>query len=314
MKTYSPKPEHIVRRWYVIDASGLVLGRLASEVAAILRGKHKPIFAPHMDVGDNVIVINAAQIEMTGGKEAKKISYRHSGYPGGITGTRYDTLLATKPEWVIEKAVRGMLPKNSLGRSMIKKLHVVPGAEHPHQAQQPVPYTLGQPPVWEGLPEKQPRPTRRASKATTAPTPDKPEAKKPAAKPKTTAKSAAKSPAKKSAAKKSAAKKPTARKTTASSAKKTTAKKTTAKKTTARKSTARRPHQEERRGVVSGHDRREDHHGTPQGSRRARSAHPRHRELRHQRPVAGRLLPHAGPPHGRGLGAPPRRDARRTST
>ncbi len=94
MKTYSPKPEHIVRRWYVIDASGLVLGRLASEVAAILRGKHKPIFAPHMDVGDNVIVINAAQIEMTGGKEAKKISYRHSGYPGGITGTRYDTLLA----------------------------------------------------------------------------------------------------------------------------------------------------------------------------------------------------------------------------
>jgi len=206
MKTYSPKPEHIVRRWYVIDASGLVLGRLASEVAAILRGKHKPIFAPHMDVGDNVIVINAAQIEMTGGKEAKKISYRHSGYPGGITGTRYDTLLATKPEWVIEKAVRGMLPKNSLGRSMIKKLHVVPGTEHPHQAQQPVPYTLGQPPVWEGLPQKQPRPTRRASKVTTAPTPDKPEAKKPAAKPKTTAKSAAKSPAKKSAAKKPAAK------------------------------------------------------------------------------------------------------------
>jgi large subunit ribosomal protein L13 len=234
MKTYSPKPEHIVRRWYVIDASGLVLGRLASEVAAILRGKHKPIFAHHMDVGDNVIVINAAQIEMTGGKEAKKISYRHSGYPGGITGTRYDTLLASKPEWVIEKAVRGMLPKNSLGRSMIKKLHVVAGAEHPHQAQQPVPYTLGQPPVWEGLPEKQPRPTRRASKATTAPTPDKPEAKKPSAKPKTTAKSAAKSPAKKSAAKK-----PTARKTTASSAK-STAKKSTAKKTTARKSTTQR--------------------------------------------------------------------------
>ena len=231
MKTYSPKPEHIVRRWYVIDASGLVLGRLASEVAAILRGKHKPIFAPHMDVGDNVIVINAAQIEMTGGKEAKKISYRHSGYPGGITGTRYDTLLEKKPDWVIEKAVRGMLPKNSLGRSMIKKLHVVAGAEHPHQAQQPVPYTLGRPPVWEGLPDKQPRPTRRAA---TAPTPDKPAAKKPAAKPKTTAKSAAKSPAKKSAAKK-----PTARKTTASSAQKTTAK-TTAKKTTAKKSTARK--------------------------------------------------------------------------
>ncbi len=191
-----------------------------------------------MDMGDNVIVINAAQIEMTGGKEAKKVSYRHSGYPGGITGTRYDTLLATKPDWVIEKAVRGMLPKNSLGRSMIKKLHVVAGAEHPHQAQQPVPYTLGQPPVWEGLPEKQPRPTRRA-KATTAPTPDKPEAKKPAAKPKTTAKSAAKSPAKKSAAKK-----PTARKTAASSAKKTTAKKTTAKKTTARKPTTKKNEEE----------------------------------------------------------------------
>ena len=240
MKTYSPKPEHIVRRWYVIDASGLVLGRLASEVAAILRGKHKPIFAPHMDVGDNVIVINGAQIEMTGGKEAKKISYRHSGYPGGITGTRYDTLLATKPEWVIEKAVRGMLPKNSLGRSMIKKLHVVPGAEHPHQAQQPVPYTLGQPPVWEGLPDKQPRPPRR-SKATTAPTPDKPDAKRPAAKPKTTAKSAAKSPAKNSAAKKPAAKKPTARKATASSAQKSTAQKTTAQKKTAKKTTARKP-------------------------------------------------------------------------
>ena len=227
MKTYSPKPEHIVRRWYVIDASGHVLGRLASEVAAILRGKHKPIFAPHMDVGDNVIVVNASQIEMTGGKETKKISYRHSGYPGGITGTRYDTLLASRPEFVIEKAVRGMLPKNSLGRSMIKKLHVVAGPEHQHQAQQPVPYTLGQPPVWEGLPEKQPRPTRRT---TTAPSPEKPAAKKPAAKPKTTAKSAVTSPAKKSAAKK-----PTARKTTASAAK------STVKKPTARKSAARKP-------------------------------------------------------------------------
>jgi large subunit ribosomal protein L13 len=232
MKTYSPKPEHIVRRWYVIDASGHVLGRLASEVAAILRGKHKPIFAPHMDVGDNVIVVNASQIEMTGGKETKKISYRHSGYPGGIKGTRYDSLLASKPEFVIEKAVRGMLPKNSLGRSMIKKLHVVAGPEHQHQAQQPVPYTLGQPPVWEGLPEKQARPTKRA---TTAPTPEKPAAKKPVAKPKTTAKSAAKSPSKKSAAKK-----PTTRKTTASAAK-TTAKKSTARKSTARKSTAQKP-------------------------------------------------------------------------
>jgi large subunit ribosomal protein L13 len=230
MKTYSPKPEHIVRRWYVIDASGQVLGRLASEVAAILRGKHKPIFAPHMDVGDNVIVVNASQIEMTGGKEAKKISYRHSGYPGGIKGTRYDTLLADKPVFVIEKAVRGMLPKNSLGRSMIKKLHVVAGAEHPHQAQQPVPYTLGQPPIWEGLPQKQHRPSKRA---TTAPTPDKPAVEEPSAKPKTTVKTAAKSPGKKSAAKRSSARKTTA-----------TAKKSTARKTTARKSTSKKDQEE----------------------------------------------------------------------
>lgn len=233
MKTYSPKPEHIVRRWYVIDASGQVLGRLASEVAAILRGKHKPIFAPHMDVGDNVIVVNASQIELTGGKETKKISYRHSGYPGGIKGTRYDRLLADRPVFVIEKAVRGMLPKNSLGRSMIKKLHVMAGAEHPHQAQQPVPYTLGQPPVWEGLPEKQPRPTKRG---TTAPVPEKPAAKKPAAKPKTAAKkSAAKSPAKKTATRK-----PTTRTSTA----KSSAKKTTARKPAARKSTAKKDQEE----------------------------------------------------------------------
>jgi large subunit ribosomal protein L13 len=229
MKTYSPKPEHIVRRWYVIDASGQVLGRLASEVAAILRGKHKPIFAPHMDTGDNVIILNASQIELTGGKEAKKIAYRHSGYPGGITGTRYDVLLAKKPEFVIEKAIRGMLPKNSLGRSMIKKLHVMAGSEHPHRAQMPVPYTLGQPPVWEGLPQKQPKP----STAATAPTSDKAAAKKkPAAKPKTTAKSTATSPAKKSAARKPAAKKSTARKTTASTGKKATARKPAAKTTT----------------------------------------------------------------------------------
>ena len=247
MKTYSPKPEHIVRRWYVIDASGQVLGRLASEVAAILRGKHKPIFAPHMDTGDNVIILNAAQIELTGGKESKKISYRHSGYPGGITGTRYDVLLAKKPEFVIEKAIRGMLPKNSLGRSMIKKLHVMAGSEHPHQAQMPVPYALGQPPMWEGLPQKQSKP----SKAATAPTPDKPSAKKPATKP--TAKSTATSPPKKSAAQKTSgqktsaqktsAQKPTARKPTASTAK-TTAKKTPIKKTTARKPTAKKNEEE----------------------------------------------------------------------
>jgi large subunit ribosomal protein L13 len=236
MKTYSPKPAHIVRRWYVIDASGQVLGRLASEVAAILRGKHKPIFAPHMDTGDNVIVVNAAKIELTGGKEAKKISYRHSGYPGGIKGTRYDTLLADKPAWVIEKAIRGMLPKNSLGRSMIKKLHVVAGPEHPHQAQMPVAYTLGQPPVWEGLPQPAtsvasapdtPATTKSSSgpKASTTSPSKKTAARKPTAR-KTAASGA------KPAAKKPAAKKPAAKKT---AAKKSTAKKTAAKKTAARK-------------------------------------------------------------------------------
>ncbi len=234
MKTYSPKPEHIVRHWYVVDASGHVLGRLASEVAALLRGKHKPIFAPHMDTGDNVIVINAEKIELTGGKESKKISYRHSGYPGGIKGTRYDRLMAEKPTFVIEKAVRGMLPKNKLGRAMIKKLHVVAGPEHRHQAQQPTDYTLGQPPMWEGLPARQPKVTK-ASKASSAPA-AKPSAEKPAAKPRATAKTTATSPAKKSAAKKSTAAKSAAKKSTGT---KTTARKTTAKKTAAKKPAAK---------------------------------------------------------------------------
>jgi len=219
MKTYSPKPEHIVRRWYVVDASGQVLGRLASEVAAILRGKHKPIFAPHMDTGDNVIVVNAEKIELTGAKLAKKVAYRHSGYPGGITATKYGVLMAEKPKFVIEKAVKGMLPKNSLGRSMFKKLHVVVGPEHPHQAQQPVPYTLGQPPMWEGLPQ------RSAPKAVAAPA-DKPAAAKPASKP-ASKKTTATSPAKTTAAKKTAARKPAAKKP---AAKKPAAKKPAAKK------------------------------------------------------------------------------------
>src|SRR4051812_34269812 len=122
MKTYSPKPQHIERRWYVVDAQGQTLGRMASEVAALLRGKHKPIFAPHMDTGDNVIVINAGGIVLTGDKEHKKVSYRHSGYPGGIHATGYDRLMAERPVFVVEKAIRGMLPKNRLGRAMIKKL------------------------------------------------------------------------------------------------------------------------------------------------------------------------------------------------
>src|SRR5467141_95078 len=110
MKTYSPRPEHIERRWYVMDASGVVLGRVASEAAAILRGKHKPIFAPHMDTGDNVIIVHAAKVELTGAKHMKKFAYRHSGYPGGITATAYGRLMVEKPAFAVEKAIRGMLP------------------------------------------------------------------------------------------------------------------------------------------------------------------------------------------------------------
>ena len=205
MKTYSPKPEHIERRWYVIDASDVVLGRLASEAAAILRGKHKPIFAPHMDTGDNLIIVNAGKVALTGGKELKKMSYRHSGYPGGITATRYDRLMAERPKFVVEKAIRGMLPKNRIGRAMFRKLHVVEGPEHPHSAQQPVAYELGKPPVWEGIPEPKPRVVREPKK-------------KPAAKPATKATSAAKpaaKPAPKPAAKRTLTKpKATTRKTT----------------------------------------------------------------------------------------------------
>jgi large subunit ribosomal protein L13 len=216
MKTYSPKPDHIERSWYVVDASDVVLGRLASEVAAVLRGKHKPIFAPHMDCGDHVVVINADKVALTGGKEQKKLAHRHSGYPGGITSTRYGDLMADKPVFVVEKAVRGMLPKNRLGRAMIKKLHVVAGPEHPHAAQRPVPYTLGQPPAWEGLPEPKIR-APRVAKSETAPEPTAP-AETPAAKAST----------RKPAAKKPAAKKPAAKKSTA----KTTANKPAAKKAT----------------------------------------------------------------------------------
>jgi len=178
MKTYSPKPEHIEHRWYVVDASGQVLGRLASEVAVLLRGKHKPMYAPHMDTGDHVVVINADKIEITGNKGEDKYAYRHSGYPGGITGIKYKDFMSDRPIAAFEKAVRGMLPKTTLGRQMIKKLHVVPGAEHPHAAQSPVPIRVGERPAWDGLPAK---------KASTAPAPSAPKAEKPAAKPKAAA-------------------------------------------------------------------------------------------------------------------------------
>src|SRR6266516_4301586 len=153
-KTFSPRPRDIERRWYVVDADGAVLGRLASEVAKVLRGKHKPIFAPHVDTGDHVIIVNADKIVLTAGKAEKKLVYRHSGYPGGLRETVYSRLLSERPVYVVEKAIRGMLPKNRLGRAMIRKLQVYEGPEHPHEAQKPQPLALGQVPAWEGLPKR----------------------------------------------------------------------------------------------------------------------------------------------------------------
>jgi large subunit ribosomal protein L13 len=143
-RTFSPKPADIKRDWVVIDATDVVLGRLASHAATLLRGKHKPTFAPHMDMGDFVIVINAEKVALTGQKLEKKLSYRHSGYPGGLSSQTYVEMLAKHPTRAVEQAIRGMLPKNSLGRAQIKKLKVYAGAEHPHAAQQPTAYTLNQ--------------------------------------------------------------------------------------------------------------------------------------------------------------------------
>ena len=139
MRTYSPKPSEIVRAWHVVDADGLVLGRLATEVARVLRGKHKAIFAPHMDTGDHVIVINAAKIVMSSNKADTKMAYRHSGYPGSLRQTSYAELLATKPEELVRRAVRGMLPRGTLGRQQLTKLKVYAGPTHPHSAQLPTP-------------------------------------------------------------------------------------------------------------------------------------------------------------------------------
>ncbi len=137
MRTFSPKPSDIHRAWHVVDADGLVLGRLASEVARVLRGKHKPTFAPHVDTGDHVVVVNAARVVMTSDKAATKLVHRHSGYPGGLRSRTYGELLATKPEEVVRRAVRGMLPKSRLGRRMLRKLKVYAGPHHPHAAQAP---------------------------------------------------------------------------------------------------------------------------------------------------------------------------------
>lgn len=135
--TYMAKPHEIERKWYVVDASGQTLGRLASQVAAILRGKHKPIYTPHIDTGDHVIIINAEKVELTGNKWQDKKYYRHSGHPGGLKVRTARELKEKHPERLLELAIRGMLPKGPLGRKMFKKLHVYAGSEHPHQAQQP---------------------------------------------------------------------------------------------------------------------------------------------------------------------------------
>ncbi len=137
MRTYSPKASEITRGWHVVDAEGLVLGRLCTEVARVLRGKHKPIFAPHMDTGDHVIVVNADKVVMSKGKADVKQVYRYSGYPGGLKQESYANLLERKPADAIRKSVAGMLPKGPLGRQMIKKLKVYAGPQHPHTAQQP---------------------------------------------------------------------------------------------------------------------------------------------------------------------------------
>lgn len=137
MKTYSPKASEIVRQWYVVDADGKTLGRLASQVASVLRGKHKPMFVPHMDTGDFVIIVNAEKVKVTGNKERAKLYYRHSGYPGGFRVTSFRELLAKHPTRPVELAVRRMLPKNALGEAMFRKLKVYAGPEHPHAAQQP---------------------------------------------------------------------------------------------------------------------------------------------------------------------------------
>ncbi|HWL60686.1 MAG TPA: 50S ribosomal protein L13 [Microbacteriaceae bacterium] len=143
-RTFTPKADQITREWLVIDAADVVLGRLATHAAALLRGKHKPTFANHVDMGDFVIIVNADKVALTGQKLAQKKAYRHSGYPGGLTATTYAELLESKPERAVEKAIRGMLPKNSLGRAQFTKLKVYAGPEHPHAAQQPKPYTISQ--------------------------------------------------------------------------------------------------------------------------------------------------------------------------
>ena len=142
MATYSPKAAEIERRWHLVDADGMVLGRLATEVARLLRGKHKPTFAPHLDTGDHVVIVNAEKIVLTANKADKKLLHRHSGYPGGLRSETYGTKLARRPDQAVRDTIRGMLPKTRLGRAQIRKLKVYAGPVHPHSAQQPRPYAI----------------------------------------------------------------------------------------------------------------------------------------------------------------------------
>jgi large subunit ribosomal protein L13 len=144
VRTFQPKAGEVTRQWLVIDASDVVLGRLASQTARLLRGKHKPTFAPHVDTGDFVIIVNADKVVLTGNKRETKIAYRHSGYPGGLSAQPYSRLMDERPVRVVEKAVHGMLPHTTLGRQMAGKLKVYAGPDHPHQAQRPVPYEITQ--------------------------------------------------------------------------------------------------------------------------------------------------------------------------
>lgn len=144
MRTYTPKPGEIQRQWHVIDATDVVLGRLASQVAVLLRGKHKATFAPHVDTGDFVVIVNADKVALTGAKAEQKKAYRHSGFPGGLRSRTYTEMLAKHPTKAVEKAVRGMLPKNSIARDQLSKLKIYTGPQHPHQAQQPQPFEITQ--------------------------------------------------------------------------------------------------------------------------------------------------------------------------
>ncbi len=144
LRTFTPKPGDIEKKWYVIDATDVVLGRLASQAAVLLRGKHKPTFAPHVDTGDFVIIVNAEKIALTGEKAEKTMHYRHSGYPGGLRAVNTAEMLSKRPERLVEKAIAGMLPKNTLGRTQLKKLKVYAGPNHPHAAQQPESFEITQ--------------------------------------------------------------------------------------------------------------------------------------------------------------------------